>query len=36
MSGRHELHTHPAALALAFGVPFPVDLKARHNFAPSQ
>ncbi len=36
MCGRYELHTNPAALALAFGVPFPVDLKARYNVAPSQ
>jgi putative SOS response-associated peptidase YedK len=36
MCGRYELHTHPAVLALLYGVPFPEDTKARYNVAPSQ
>ena len=36
MCGRYELHTHPAALALAFGVPAPPELLARYNIAPTQ
>jgi putative SOS response-associated peptidase YedK len=35
MCGRYELHTHPAVLALLYGVPFPEDMKARYNVAPS-
>jgi putative SOS response-associated peptidase YedK len=35
MCGRYELHTQPAALALAFGVPFP-PMRARYNIAPMQ
>jgi len=34
--GRYELHTQPAALALAFGVPFPATLGPRYNIAPMQ
>ena len=36
MCGRYELHTQPAALALAFGVPFPSTQRARYNIAPMQ
>ncbi len=36
MCGRYELHTHPAVLALAFGLPFPPDIRARYNIAPMQ
>jgi putative SOS response-associated peptidase YedK len=36
MCGRYELHTQPAALALAFGVPFPSQLRPRYNIAPMQ
>jgi putative SOS response-associated peptidase YedK len=36
MCGRYELHTHPAALALAFGLPFPPDIRPRYNIAPMQ
>ena len=36
MCGRYELHTHPAALALAFGLPAPPSLKPRYNIAPMQ
>ena len=36
MCGRYELHTQPAALALAFGVPFPTAMRARYNIAPMQ
>jgi putative SOS response-associated peptidase YedK len=36
MCGRYELHTHPAALALAFGLPFPPDIHPRYNIAPMQ
>jgi putative SOS response-associated peptidase YedK len=36
MCGRYELHTHPAALALAFGLSIPPSLKARYNIAPMQ
>ena len=36
MCGRYELHTQPAALALAFGVPFPPQMRARYNIAPMQ
>jgi putative SOS response-associated peptidase YedK len=34
--GRYELHTHPAALALAFGLPIPPTIKPRYNIAPMQ
>lgn len=36
MCGRYELHTHPAALALAFGLAYPPTLTARYNIAPMQ
>jgi putative SOS response-associated peptidase YedK len=36
MCGRYELHTHPAALALAFGLTHPPALAARYNIAPMQ
>ena len=36
MCGRYELHTHPAALALAFGIPVPAGLEPRYNIAPTQ
>jgi putative SOS response-associated peptidase YedK len=36
MCGRYELHTHPAALALAFGLAHPPTLTARYNIAPMQ
>ena len=34
MCGRYELHSHPAALALAFGLAEPPELTARYNIAP--
>jgi putative SOS response-associated peptidase YedK len=34
MCGRYELHTNPAAIALAFGLARPPDLHARYNIAP--
>ena len=34
MCGRYELHSHPAAVALAFGLAQPPDLQARYNIAP--
>lgn len=36
MCGRYELHTHPAALALAFGVQRMPDIPPRYNIAPMQ
>jgi putative SOS response-associated peptidase YedK len=36
MCGRYELHSHPAAIALAFGLPFPPEIVARYNIAPMQ
>ena len=36
MCGRYELHTHPAALALAFGLDFPPAIRPRYNIAPTQ
>ena len=36
MCGRYELHTHPAALALAFGLPIPPSIRPRYNIAPMQ
>lgn len=36
MCGRYELHTHPAALALAFGLAFPPMIRPRYNIAPTQ
>ena len=34
MCGRYELHSHPAAIALAFGLAYPPDVQARYNIAP--
>lgn len=34
MCGRYELHSHPAAIALAFGLSQPPELQARYNIAP--
>jgi putative SOS response-associated peptidase YedK len=34
--GRYELHTHPAAIALAFGLAAPPALSPRYNIAPMQ
>jgi putative SOS response-associated peptidase YedK len=36
MCGRYELHTHPAAIALAFGLLEPPDARPRYNIAPMQ
>jgi putative SOS response-associated peptidase YedK len=36
MCGRYELHTHPTAIALAFGLAHPPALAARYNIAPMQ
>ena len=36
MCGRYELHAHPAAIALAFGLPAPPELASRYNIAPMQ
>lgn len=36
MCGRYELHTHPAALALALGLEYPPEIQARYNIAPTQ
>lgn len=36
MCGRYELHTHPAAIALAFGLDWPPELRPRFNIAPMQ
>lgn len=36
MCGRYELHAHPAAIALAFGLEHPPQLRARYNIAPTQ
>jgi putative SOS response-associated peptidase YedK len=36
MCGRYELHAHPAAIALAFGLEHPPHLHARYNVAPMQ
>lgn len=36
MCGRYELHAHPAVLALAFGLPFPPEIRPRYNIAPTQ
>jgi putative SOS response-associated peptidase YedK len=32
--GRYQLHTHPAAIALAFGIAHPIAYEARYNIAP--
>lgn len=34
MCGRYELHTHPAAIALAFGLGHVPELGSRYNIAP--
>jgi len=36
MCGRYELHTQPAALALAFGLRYPPEIGPRYNIAPTQ
>jgi len=36
MCGRYELSSHPAAIALAFGLPQPPSLMPRYNIAPTQ
>jgi putative SOS response-associated peptidase YedK len=36
MCGRYELHTNPAAIALAFGLSHPPDIAPRYNIAPTQ
>ena len=36
MCGRYELHSHPAAIALAFGLRAPPALAPRYNIAPTQ
>jgi len=35
MCGRYELHSHPAVIALAFGLAHPPDVHARYNIAPT-
>lgn len=35
MCGRYELHSHPAAIALTFGLAHPPDVHARYNIAPT-
>jgi len=34
--GRYELHAHPAAIALAFGLAAPPEIVPRYNIAPMQ
>lgn len=36
MCGRYELSSHPAAIALAFGLPHPPNVRPRYNIAPTQ
>lgn len=36
MCGRYELHSHPNAIALAFGLAYPPGIHARFNIAPTQ
>jgi putative SOS response-associated peptidase YedK len=36
MCGRYELSSHPTAIALAFGLPYPPDIRPRYNIAPAQ
>jgi putative SOS response-associated peptidase YedK len=36
MCGRYELHSNPAAIALAFGLEYPPSLRPRYNVAPTQ
>ena len=35
MCGRYELHSNPAAIALAFGLARPPEIAARYNIAPT-
>jgi putative SOS response-associated peptidase YedK len=35
MCGRYEIHSHPAAIMLAFGLAHPPDVAPRYNIAPS-
>jgi putative SOS response-associated peptidase YedK len=35
MCGRYELHSNPAAIALAFGLAHPPDIQPRYNIAPT-
>jgi putative SOS response-associated peptidase YedK len=35
MCGRYELHSQPAAIALAFGLDRPPDIRPRYNIAPT-
>jgi putative SOS response-associated peptidase YedK len=36
MCGRYELSSHPAAVALAFGLAYPPEIHPRYNVAPMQ
>jgi putative SOS response-associated peptidase YedK len=36
MCGRYELHSSPAAIALAFDLPYAPDIQPRYNIAPTQ
>jgi putative SOS response-associated peptidase YedK len=36
MCGRYELSSHPTAIALAFGLDYPPDIRPRYNIAPMQ
>lgn len=36
MCGRYELHTHPAAIALAMGLDYAPEIRERYNVAPTQ
>jgi len=36
MCGRYELSSHPTAIALAFGLAHPPELRPRYNIAPTQ
>lgn len=36
MCGRYELHSNPAAIALAFGLTWPPEIHPRYNIAPMQ
>jgi putative SOS response-associated peptidase YedK len=36
MCGRYELSSHPAVIALAFGLPFSPEIHPRYNIAPMQ
>src|SRR5665213_2811939 len=36
MCGRYELHTHPAAMALAFGIPIPPEIEPRRGGADAE